>query len=131
MFWLRRHSKYCDRHSRKPWAKFINVDNHHLAVPEVVCIVIIHLNVLYYHCFSFHIYTIFLKGCWLCWQVITLWSPRTSHCKRSHGKSSIFFSIGKSLPCRRLPCYSMVPNFLWCLLSYPTFSWILILYLMP
>ncbi|QCD81525.1 casein kinase II subunit alpha [Vigna unguiculata] len=24
------------RHSRKPWAKFINVDNHHLAVPEAV-----------------------------------------------------------------------------------------------
>ncbi|KAH1202476.1 Casein kinase II subunit alpha-4, chloroplastic [Glycine max] len=24
------------RHSRKPWAKFINVENHHLAVPEAV-----------------------------------------------------------------------------------------------
>ena len=23
------------RHSRKPWAKFMNGDNHHLAVPEV------------------------------------------------------------------------------------------------
>ncbi|KAL5187454.1 Casein kinase II subunit alpha-4, chloroplastic [Glycine soja] len=24
------------RHSRKPWAKFINVENHHMAVPEAV-----------------------------------------------------------------------------------------------
>lgn len=28
-------SLYSFRHSRKPWSKFINVDNRHLAVPEV------------------------------------------------------------------------------------------------
>ncbi|RWW33608.1 hypothetical protein GW17_00001683 [Ensete ventricosum] len=27
------------RHSRKPWTRFINGDNQHLAVPEVICAV--------------------------------------------------------------------------------------------
>lgn len=34
--WIIVHSKLIlYRHSRKPWTKFINVENHHLAVPEV------------------------------------------------------------------------------------------------
>lgn len=47
------------RHSRKPWTKFINADNQHLAVPEVSCYPFATENL------KCHVIKFLLKICWL------------------------------------------------------------------
>lgn len=77
------------RHSRKPWSKFINVDNQHLAVPEVdrfvfYCVAIWNLSIK--EVFSYGLFCPFLvEGHGLCGQVAAIWSSGEANCKGGNG----------------------------------------------
>lgn len=74
------------RHSRKPWTKFINVDNQHLAVPEVNSFSLCWIRFVLSFSWSLITCDVLSVGYWLRRQVAALWSPGKAHCKRSNGK---------------------------------------------
>lgn len=97
------------RHSRKPWARFINADNQHLAVPEVTffftCLIFCST------CRTAGIIFYFVGG-WLDGQAASLWSPGETNSKGSNGKYDHFMFLlhySEMRPANKLCCLFFSP----------------------